>query len=56
LAPSRAPVFDAQTEWRRRLEAEPIEMIGPERRGMSFIAEQGANREIAGDEVRGLAW
>jgi isopenicillin-N epimerase len=30
-------VFDAQTAWRRRIEAEPIEMIG--RRGAELIAE-----------------
>src|SRR6478609_2944901 len=31
------PVFDAQTEWRRRIEAEPIELISPSRHGRKML-------------------
>ena len=33
------PVFDAQTEWRRRIEAEPIELISPSRRGTELLEQ-----------------
>jgi len=44
-------VFDAQTEWRRRLEAEPIELLAPSRRGTELLA---ASKEPVG-KLLGMA-